>query len=140
MIIPPSAYRVRTGVIARTAIAVARRPVAAVTAVTAVKPIATIAAVKAVTAAIVAVAVAFGPAHHGRGAGLVFLDPDGQVAQHVLIETLQALDFVDRRRRRIDVHQREMCLAVLAQPVGERFHAPIFGLGDRSAEAFDDAL
>src|SRR6202167_6831783 len=33
-----------------------------------------------------------------------------------------------------------MCFAVLAEPVGERFYAPIFGLFDRSAEPFDDAL
>ena len=68
------------------------------------------------------------------------LDPDGEIAQDVFVETLQPFDLVDRRRRRVEVHQREMRLAVLAQPVGEGLHAPIFGLLDRSAEAFDDAL
>ena len=33
-----------------------------------------------------------------------------------------------------------MRLAVLAQPIGQRFHAPIFGLGDGAAHSFDDAL
>src|ERR1700691_507140 len=33
-----------------------------------------------------------------------------------------------------------MSFAVLTQPVGERFYAPIFGLFDRTTETFDDAL
>ena len=92
----------------------------------------TIAAV-ATIAALVAI-VAVGLAHHRRGAFLVRLDADGEVAQHVFVEALLALDLVERRRRRVDVEQRHVRLAVLADAVGERLHAPIFGLGDLAAQ------
>ena len=47
---------------------------------------------------------------------------------------------VERRRRRVDVQQREVRLAVLADAEGERLHAPIFGLGDLAAHLLDDAV
>ena len=58
----------------------------------------------------------------------------GEVAQHVFVDALLALDLGDRRRRRIDVQQREMRLAVLVDAVGEGLHAPVFGLGDLAAQ------
>src|SRR6185369_1901942 len=43
-----------------------------------------------------------------------------------------------RRGRRIDVEQREVRLAVLADAEVQRLHAPVFVLGDLATEAFDD--
>src|SRR5581483_8715776 len=127
---------------ARPALAIAW-PVAAVTTVATIKSVASIepvAPIPAIATPFVTVAIAFGAAHHGRRPLFVLLDPDGQVAQDLFIEPLQPLDLIDRRRWRVDVHQGEMRLAVLAQAVGERFDAPRFSLGDGAAEALDDAL
>src|SRR5271155_382343 len=115
--------------------AIARTPVSGtITAITTVEPVA------AVAAPFVAVPIAFGPAHHGRRPFLVGVNPDREVAQNVFVEALQPFDLVDRRRRGVDVHQREMRFAVLAQPVGEGLHPPVFGLLDRAAEPLDDAF
>ena len=75
---------------------------------------ATAAAIAEAAAAIVALAIAIDLAHHRGGAFLVLLDADREVAQHVLVEPFLPLDLVDRGRRRVDVEQREMRLAVLA--------------------------
>jgi hypothetical protein len=40
----------------------------------------------------------------------------------------------------VDVHQREMRLAVLLDPIGEGLDAPIFDLADGSAQRGDDIL
>ena len=40
----------------------------------------------------------------------------------------------------VKVQEREVGLAVLANPVGEGLDAPIFGLGDLSAHLFDDVF
>src|SRR4029077_13792291 len=126
------------GAFARTPVAVART----VTAIAAVSE--TVAAVSetiaAVASAVVAVAITLRPAHHRRRALFVLLDPDGEVAQHVFVEAFEPLDLVDRGRRCIDVHEGEMRLPVLAQPVRQRFDAPIFVFGDGSAETLDDAF
>ena len=65
---------------------------------------------------------------------------NGEIAQHVFVEPLLPLDLVERGRRRIDVEQREMRLAVLAQAIGEGLHAPLLGLGDLAAHLLDDAF
>jgi hypothetical protein len=44
------------------------------------------------------------------------------------------------KRGGFDVHEREMRLAVLLDPVGEGFDAPHLGLGHRAACGFDDTL
>ena len=67
------------------------------------------------------------------------LDADGEVAQHVFVEPFLALDLVEGCRRRIDIEQRHVRLAVLADAVGEGLHPPIFGLGDLAARFGDDA-
>ena len=67
------------------------------------------------------------------------LDADGEIAQHVFVQALLALDLVQRGRRRIDIEQRQVRLAVLAHAVGERLQAPIFVLGDLAAHLPDDA-
>src|SRR5215469_2950655 len=102
-------------------------------AIAALIAIAMSAAVSAVSAAIIAIAIALGAPHHRRGAVFMSIDPDREIAKNILIEPFEAFNFVDRRRRRIDVHQREMRLPILAQAVGERLDAPIFGLLDRPA-------
>jgi len=68
----------------------------------------------------------------------VLLDADGEVAQDVFVETLLALDFVEGRRRSVDVEQRHVRFAVLADAVVEGLHPPIFGLGDLAAGLGDD--
>ena len=115
----------------------AGRPVASVPAV---EPVAAIASVASIATAVIAIAVTFGPAHHGGWLLLVLFDPDRQITQHILVEPLEPLDFIDRGRRSIDVHQSEMRLAVFAQPIGQGFHAPGFGLGHRPAQSFDHTL
>src|SRR5579863_1249111 len=115
------------------------RPAVART-VPSVTPIEAVAAIAALATAVVAVTIALGAAHHGGRAFLVRVDPDREIAQNILVETFQPLDLIDRRWRSVDIHEREMRLAVLAQTIGEGFHAPVFSLFDRSAKAFDDAL
>ena len=66
------------------------------------------------------------------------LDADGEIAQHIFVEALLALDLVKCRGRRIDVEQRHMRLAVLADAVGEGLQAPILVLGDLAAQLPDD--
>src|SRR5262245_24535549 len=90
--------------------------------------------------ALLAVAVTIRLAHHGRRPGLVLVDAHREIAQDILVEALLALDLGQRRGRRIDVHEGEMRLAILAQAVAQRFEAPVFGLAERAAHLFDDAL
>ena len=70
----------------------------------------------------------------------MLFDADGEIAQHIFVEPFLALDFVERGRRRIDIEQRDVRLAVFANAVGEGLQAPIFVLGDLAAELSDHAL
>ena len=81
-------------------------------------------------AATAVIAVAIGFAHHRRRSFLVRFDADGEIAQNIFVEAFLALDLVERRRRRIDVKQRHVRFAVLANAIGEGLQAPIFVLGD----------
>src|SRR6185369_4157527 len=81
-------------------------------------------------ATIIALAIAIGLAHHGRGTFLVLFDADGEVTDDVFRDPLLPLDLGDRGGGRIDVHQHEVCFAILVHAVGERTHAPVLGLGD----------
>src|SRR5258708_6887957 len=123
---------------------VARRPAVAVSPVLATVAI-TIAeagalAVAEAEAAVVALAVAVDLAHHCGRAFLMLVHANGDVAQHILVEPLLALDLVERGRRRLDVEQREMRLAVLAHPIRQGLDAPLLELGDLAAHLLDDAL
>src|SRR6185369_13416220 len=91
------------------------------------------------TATVVTLTVAIGLAHHRRRAFFVFLDADAEIADHVFADALLALDLGDRRRRRLDVEQHEVRLAVLVHTVGEGAHAPVLGLNDLAARLLDDA-
>ncbi len=116
-------------------------PVAAIAAISIAAEAAAIAVAEATAAAaIVTLAVAVDLAHHGRGALLEFLDAHREVAQHFFVEPLLPLDLVDHGRRRIEIHEREVRLAVLAQPIGEGLDAPLLELGDLAAHLLDDAL
>src|SRR3954466_13381218 len=95
----------------------ARRPIAPVTAksaatTTTAEAIAAVA--EAAAATLVALAVALALAHHRRRAFLKLVDANGQRARHVFVDALLALDLGERGRRRVDVEQREVRLAVLA--------------------------
>src|SRR5262249_24209985 len=89
---------------------------------------------------IVALAVTVGLAHHRGGAVLVLVHPNREVAQHILADPLLPLDLVEGGRRRVDIEQGEMRLAVLTQTVGEGLNAPLLGLGDLAPHLFDDGL
>src|SRR6516162_5744304 len=89
---------------------------------------------------IVALAVTVGLAHHRGGALFVLVHANREVAQHILAEPLLSLDLVEGGRRRVDIEQGEMRLAVLAQTVGEGLHAPLLGLGELAAHLLDDGL
>src|SRR5262249_20048239 len=101
---------------------------------------ATIAVAETAAPALIALAIPIDLAHHHRGAFLELLDPHREVAQHIFIEPLLPLDLVDHGRRRVEVHEGVVRLAVLAQPVGERLDAPLLELGDLAAHLLDDAL
>src|SRR5262249_37480161 len=55
-------------------------------------------------------------------------------------DALLALDLDHGGRRGVDIHQREVRLAVLAHAVGQGLDAPVLGLGDLAAEPLDHAL
>src|SRR5262245_6737863 len=94
----------------------------------------------ALAAALLAIAVAVGLAHHGRRPGLVLVDAHREVAQDILVEALLPFDLGKRRRGRVDIHEGEMRLAVLAQAVAERLEAPVLGFADAAAHLFNDSL
>src|SRR4051812_16042580 len=109
----------RVSVVARAAI-VAPRSAVTIAAIEAVAP------VEAATAALVTFAIPVDLAHHRRGAFLVFVDTHRQRPQHVFGEALLPLDLGQRSRRRIELEQREVRLAVLADAKRERLDAPVF--------------
>src|SRR3984893_8990342 len=113
-----------------------------VTTITTTVTIATEAAVAVAAepaATVVAITIAIRLAHHGRRTFFVFFDANGQIANHVFADPLLALDLGDSGRRRVDVQQHKMGLAVLVHAVGQRTHAPVLGLGDLTARLLDDA-
>src|SRR2546430_11101821 len=54
-----------------------------------------------------------------RWSFLELIDPEGQIAQHVLVDPHRPLELGDRRRRRLDVEQDVMALAVLFHAIGQ---------------------
>src|ERR1700677_213407 len=113
-------------------------PIAAIRAVAAIGTIGTVAA-RAATAAFLAVAVV-ALAQHRRRAGLVRIDAQRNETDHVLVEAELALEFHDRRRRRVDVHKREIRLTVLFNAEGEGFETPCLDLRHRAALRGDQRL
>jgi hypothetical protein len=63
----------------------------------------------------------------------MFFNPDGHEADDVFIETHLALHLGHGVMRGSDVHQRKVSLAVLADAVGQRLQAPVFGPADGTA-------
>ncbi len=114
--------------------------VAAIATIAIATEAAAVAIAEAAAAAVVTLAVAVDLAHHRRGAFLELVDAHREVAQHIFVEPLLPLDLVDHGRRRVEVHERVMRLAVLAQPIGEGLDAPLLELGDLAAHLLDDAL
>ena len=98
------------------------------------------AAIVAVAALAVLALVAVALLHHHRRLGLERLDADGHEAEDVLVDAHLALHLGDRRRRGVEVEEREMRLAVLLDAVGEGLDAPHLGLLDLAAVLLDDAL
>jgi hypothetical protein len=68
----------------------------------------------------------------------VLLDADGEIAQHVLVDAHVALELVHGRRRRIEIEQHVVALAVLLDAVGDVAQAPIFALRDLPAMLGDE--
>src|SRR3546814_2247237 len=84
------------------AVAAIAAPLTAIAAaITTVAPISTVAAAITTIAAIPPVAVAAAALHHGRRAFLQGVDPDGHVAQDVLVEAHLALH-LDRKSTRLN--------------------------------------
>src|SRR5262249_39911695 len=132
----------RFGVFTRTARAAVTTEAAAITIATEAAAFAITAEAafaEATAATIVTLAVTVSLAHHRRRAFLVLLDADREIADDVFGDALLALDLGDRRRRRVDVEQHEVCLAVLVHAIGEGPHAPVLGLGDLAAGLLDNA-
>src|SRR5271168_4953126 len=113
-------------------------PIAAIRTVAAIRTIGTVAA-RAATAAFLAVAVV-ALAQHRRRAGLVRIDAQRNETDHVLVEAELALEFHDRRRRRVDVQKREIRLSVLFDAEGEGFETPRLDLRHRAALRGDQRL
>jgi hypothetical protein len=76
-------------------------------------------------------------AHHRRRTIFVRLDADREIAQHIFVETFLSLDLVKCRGRSIDVKQRHVRFAVLANAVGEGLQAPILVLCDLATHLSD---
>ncbi len=75
------------------------------------------------------------------------LDLDRERAQDVLVEAHLALHLLDGRRRGIDVHEREVRLAVLLDAVGQGLQTPVLRpahgaavLGDHGRVRFDELV
>src|SRR5271156_3695578 len=113
-------------------------PIATIRTVAAIRTSGTVAA-RAATAAFLAVAVV-ALAQHRRRAGLVRLDAQRHETDHVLVEAELALEFDDRRRRRVDVQKREIRLTVLFDAKGEGFETPCLDLRHRAALRGDQRL
>jgi len=80
-------------------------------------------------AAVVTVALLL---HDGR-AVLVLVHLDGERAQDVLVEAHLTLHLLHGGGRCLDVHQREVRLAVLVDAVAEGLEPPVFGTADGAA-------
>lgn len=70
----------------------------------------------------------------------MLVDPQREIPQDILIESLLAFHFGNRRRRCVDIHQREMGFAVFADPVCERLKTPRLDLANGAAIVLDDGL
>src|SRR5690242_21776557 len=68
----------------------------------------------------------------------MLVDPDGEEADHVLVDVRLALELGDRGRRSIEVESDVVRLAVLGDAVGEAAQAPSLGLHDLPAIVFDN--
>jgi len=65
---------------------------------------------------------------HFSGEGIIhveLIDPEGQIAHHVLVDAHRPLEFGDRRRGGVDIEQHVVALAVLVHAIGEVAQAPI---------------
>src|SRR3984893_14419532 len=87
-------------------------------------------------AAVVIVALA----QHCRLALLKSFGADCHEADDIFVDTHLPFHFGERGGRGIDIQKREMCLAVLLDPVGQGFHSPIFHFLDFATEGFDDSF
>jgi hypothetical protein len=115
-------------------------PAIAPIAVSTIAAIAAIATITVTKSPATFVAVAIGLAQHCRWTFFKFIDPYGQVAQHVLAQAFLALDLIDCGRWRIEVKQSEVGFAIFAQAIGQGSDAPLFGLDDFPAQLLDDAF
>src|SRR4051794_18830512 len=77
-------------------------------------------------------------AHHCRRALFMLVDPDGEKADHVLVDVRLTLELGDCSSRSIEVERDVMRLAVLGYAVGQRAQAPGFGLHDLTIVVGDD--
>ena len=68
----------------------------------------------------------------------MLIDPDGHVADHVLVDLRLALQLGDDRRRRVEVERDIMRLAVLRDAIGEVAKAPGLRPDDLAAIVLDD--
>ncbi len=68
----------------------------------------------------------------------MLVDADGHEAQDVFIDAHLALHLGDRRRRRVDVEERVVGLAVLLDAVRERLEPPVLVLGHLAAALGED--
>src|SRR5271156_2865104 len=114
-------------------------PIAAIRTVATLRTIGTAAPRATPPAAFLAVAVV-ALAQHRRRAGLVRLDAQRHETDHVLVEAELALEFDDRRRRRVDVQKREIRLTVLFDAECEGFETPCLDLRHRAALRGDQRL
>jgi hypothetical protein len=60
----------------------------------------------------------------------VGVDADGQVADHVFIDSHRPLELSEGCGRRLDIQQHVMPFAILSHPVGKIAQPPIFSLLD----------
>ena len=98
------------------------------------------AASRTLVARVAPVVAAAGGAHHHGGVLVELVHAQRQEAHDLLVDRHLALHLGQRGGRGGDVHQRVMRLAVLADAVGQRLHAPVLDLSDGAAVAGDHGL
>src|SRR5690348_51836 len=76
--------------------------------------------------------------HHRRRPFFERFDVYGQVTQHVLVDAHVALELVHRGRRRVEIEEDVMALAVLLDAVGEVAQTPVFAFGDLATMLGDE--
>ena len=68
----------------------------------------------------------------------MFIDAKCEIPKHIIMDALQALEFVDDLGRGVQIHHDVVTLPVLFDPVGEVAQTPELSLDDLATAGFDN--